>query len=245
MECFWYAVNAHGTLKMALSLCARCQLCISGHSLLFSEVWFNLGKLRSFLFWKDRMSISLDVWPAADDHTSNWQSAPKVHAFTLSCLLAFPFAWCMAVVKFQQRWVSQSRLFQRWKATKNLPSSFEWLTGERDDKLQSDLPFSAVQVYRVCSWEGSSMFGCLRQEGWTMPESPASFLSGCTAPAPASEDASDLPPCPSFYIIAVGFTSSPDQERDTSVRKGLRTKSDAWRNCTYWSALTARCCYCH
>lgn len=130
-ECFRYATNAHRTLKMTLSLCARCQLCISGCSLLFSEVWFNLGKLRSFLFWKDRMSISLDVWPAADDHTSNWQSAPKVHAFTLSCLLAFPFAWCMAVVKFQQRWVSQSRLFQRWKATKNLPSSFEWLTGER------------------------------------------------------------------------------------------------------------------
>lgn len=64
-ECFWYAANAHRTLKMALSLCDRCQLCISGHSLLFSEVWFNLGKLRSFLFWKDRMSISVDVWPGA------------------------------------------------------------------------------------------------------------------------------------------------------------------------------------
>lgn len=75
--------------------------------------------------------------------------------------------------------------------------------------------------------------------------SPASFPSSCTAPAPASEDASDVAPCPSFYIIAVGFTSSPDQKQDMSVRKGLRTKLAARRNCTYWAAHTARCCYCH
>lgn len=50
--------------------------------------------------------------------------------FTVLGQSALPFAWCAMVVKFQQRLVSWSKLFQRWKAIENLLSSFRWLAGE-------------------------------------------------------------------------------------------------------------------
>lgn len=65
-ECF-YTANAHRTLKMALSLCARCQLCIWWHKLLFFEMRFDLGKQRSFLFWKTRINVSIGLQPTANN----------------------------------------------------------------------------------------------------------------------------------------------------------------------------------
>lgn len=166
-----------GPWKWPWVLCAEYQLCISGHRLLFPETGLSLGKVRSWLFWKDRRSTALEAWHRAMACCSiphvTLPEPLKVHAFNVFDLLVLSFAWCAVVVKFQLRWVTESRLFQRWKATQELLSRSAGLNwGMISWNLTSlRLQFKCTESVRGTQ-PALSTFSCRRREAWARSGKP-------------------------------------------------------------------------
>lgn len=155
----------------------------------------------------------MDVWPTAVDCCRlshlNLLQHPRVLHFTVLDQLALPFAWCAMVVKFQQRLVSWSKLFQRWKAVENLLSSFRWLAGETISWSLTSFYLQFKCAEPVCG-ELSGSSGHLQQCeagspscGWKpnlLPKAHTICLeNGYSISALVFEDAFNVAPWRSFY----------------------------------------------